>query len=155
MNRFEQNCLDSEEIREDFIINNIELIDVENPEFCKFERAIKFDGTTPIEWVNVYGFRLGNWGLVPSENDWQLYHIPEGKFVTLLPFNLANGLKGLKILSALFGSEFTTPPMGTKPYAASYRQAYKFEKYCAAELVDRAYFLPPDFDDSDDDDDPV
>ncbi|WP_254175292.1 hypothetical protein [Planktothrix pseudagardhii] len=58
MNRFEQNCLESEEIAEDFIINNIELVDVGNPEFCKFERAIKFEGSVPIEWINVYGFRL-------------------------------------------------------------------------------------------------
>ncbi|MBE9144897.1 hypothetical protein [Planktothrix mougeotii] len=150
MNRFEQNCLESEELAEDFIINNIELIDVGEPEFCKFERAIKFDGTTPIEWIEVYGFKLGNWGLVPSENDWQLYHIREGKFMTLLPFTLANGLKGLKILVALFGEEFTTPPMGTKPYAKAYRRAYKFEKYCAAELIDRSYLFDDDDDDSND-----
>ena len=154
MNRFEQNCLESEELAEDFIINNIELIDVENPDFCKFEHAVKFEGLVPIEWVNVYGFKLGNWRLVPSDDDWLLCHAT-GKYMTLLPFNLANGLKGLKIVAALFGSEFITPPMGTKAYAKAYRRAYKFEKYCAAELVDRAYFLPPDFNDSDDDDDPV
>jgi len=146
MNRFEQNCLESEEIGEEFIINNIELIDVGEPEFCKF--------TTPIEWVNLYGFRLGNWCLVPHDDDWFLCHTT-GKYMTLLPFNLANGLKGLKILVALFGDDFTTPQLGTKAYAKAYRLAYKFEKYCAAELVDPAYFLPPDFDDSDDDDDPV
>lgn len=147
MKRFERNCLESEEIGEDFIINNIELIDTENPEFCKFERAVKFDGTTPIEWVNVYGFRIGNWGLVPNGNDWLLCHIPEGKFVTFLPFTLANGLKGLKIIAALLGSTFTKPPMGTQPYAKAYQLCYKFEKYCTAELIDRSYlFDEPTFD---------
>lgn len=145
MNTFEQNCLESEQIGEDFIINNIELIDVGEPEFCKFQYLrFKFDNST--EWLDVYGFRMGNWGLIPTGDEWQLYHITEGKLVTFLEFTLANGLKGLKIIAALFGDDFTTPQLGTK----AYRQAYKFERYCKDELCTRECLCFDDDDDSDD-----
>ena len=150
MNTLEQDYFDGVEIGEDFIINNIELIDVGEPEFCKFKYLkYRFDNST--EWLDVYGFKFGNWGLVPDGNEWQLYHITEGKLVSFLEFTLKNGLKGLKILVALLGEDFTTPLMGTVPYAKAYRRAYKFERYCKDELCTRAclYF---DDDDTDDDD---
>jgi hypothetical protein len=152
MNRFEQNCLDGEQIGEDFIINNIELIDVGKPEFCKFKYLrFKFDNST--EWLDVYGFKFGNWGLVPTGNEWQLYHITEGKLVSFLEFTLANGLKGLKIIVALLGENFTPPLMGTVSYAKAYGLAYKFERYCKNELCTRAcLYFDGNFDDDDDDD---
>jgi hypothetical protein len=149
MNRFEQNCLDGKQIGEDFIINNIKLIDVGEPEFCQFKyKRFKFDNTTV--WLDVYGFRMGNWGLIPDGNEWQLYHITEGKLVSFLEFTLKNGIKGLKILVALLGEDYTPPLMGTESYAKAYRRAYKFERYCKNELCTRACLY---FDDDDDDDD--
>ncbi|HEY9866834.1 MAG TPA: hypothetical protein V6D21_21860 [Candidatus Obscuribacterales bacterium] len=147
MNGFKQNCLDGEQIGEDFIINNIEMIDVIDPEFCKF-KYLKFRLDNSTVWLDVYGFKVGNWGLIPDGNEWQLYHITEGKLISFLEFTLANGLKGLKILVALFGDDFTMPPMGTEAYAKAYRQAYKFERYCMDELCTRSCLY---FDDDDED----
>ena len=87
---------------------------------------------------------MGNWGLIPTGNEWQLYHITEGKLVTFLEFTLANGLKGLKIIIALFGDDFTPPPMETTEAYIKTRLAYKFERYCKDELCIRSCLYDDD-----------
>lgn len=139
--------IDGEKIGDDFIINNIEMIDVIDPEFCKFKYCkCRYDDST--ERLDVYGFKVGNWGLIPCGDVWQLYHITEAKLMSFLTFTLANGLKGLKILTALFGNDYTPQPMGTEAYTKAYRQSYKFERYCMDELCTRSCLY---FDDDDDD----
>lgn len=144
--------IDGEQIGEDFIINNIELIETINPKFCKFKYC-KYRYDDSKEWIDVYGFKVGNWGLIPCGDVWQLYHIEQAKLMSFLTFTLANGLKGLKILVALFGDDFTMPPMGTEAYLKAYRQSYKFERYCTDELCTRScLYFDGTFDDDDDED---
>lgn len=72
----------------------------------KFERKNRLDDLQPIEYQEVEGYIIGNWGItniVPTGDNWTIYHTIKGMRLSLYYFEWVNAIKALEITAKLFG----------------------------------------------------
>lgn len=121
----------------------------------KFSDATRYEHRKPIEFTEVEGFVVGNWGITNwgidgNENAgggdyWVVYHIKKGLRLTYLYFTWENALKILDLTIKIFGEN-----NDGEPTAVNNKLLHQWETE-ARRLADRGCLYFDDEDDENDD----
>lgn len=78
----------------------------------KFSQPIPREPLQPIEYMDVEGYTIGNWGIVDIAEDdsWLIYHTQKGLRLSLLYFHKDNAIKALELAAKIFGENHDGEP---------------------------------------------
>jgi len=118
----------------------------------KFSDATRHESRKPIEFAEVEGFVVGNWGITNWGIDgnknagggdyWVIYHVEKGLRLTYLYFTWENALKILNLTIKIFGEN-----NDGEPTAVNNGLLYQWESE-ARSIADRSCLYFDDEDDS-------